>query len=71
MQLNRENTEISPQPHKMWAEGMEDFKMTPTDIREHLKSEGWDCYEIDILWDNMQKFWRWSCFIKPLEIKKY
>ena len=52
----------------MWAEvtsigSGEGLEPKEADIQNLLASEGWIADEIDIWFDNLQKFWRWSCKI--------
>lgn len=68
MTVDREHTEICDQAHQMWAEGTsiggsEGLEPKETDIQKLLGSEGWEADEIDIWFDTLQKFWRWSCKI--------
>jgi len=68
MTVDREHTEIFDQAHQMWAEGTsigsgEGLEPKEADIQKLLSGEGWIADEIDIWFDNLQKFWRWSCKI--------
>ncbi len=66
MTVDRQHTVIFDQTHKMWAEGTsigEGLKPKEQDIQHLLGSEGWVADEIDIWFDNLQGFWRWSCKI--------
>lgn len=66
MTVDRQHTVIFDQTHEMWAEGTsigEGLKPKEQDIQQLLGSEGWIADEIDIWFDNLQKFWRWSCKI--------
>ncbi len=68
MTVDRKHTEIFDQAHQMWAEGTsigdgEGLKPKVEDIQNLLSSEGWVTDEIDIWFDDLQKFWRWSCKI--------
>lgn len=68
MTVDREHTEIFDQSHKMWAEGTsiasnKELEPKEQDIQKLLAYEGWIANEIDIWFDNMQRFWRWSCKI--------
>lgn len=70
MTVDRKHTEIFDQAHQMWAEGTsigsgggEGLKPKEADIQKLLGDEGWIVDEIDIWFDNLQKFWRWSCKI--------
>ena len=71
MTVDREHTEIFDQEHKMWAEGTsigagEGLEPKEQDIQYLLGSEGWSTDEIEIWYDNFQKFWRWNCKIAKL-----
>ena len=70
MTVDRQHTEIFDQAHKMWAEGTSidtnDTKPKEQDIEKLLALEGFRSDEIDIWFDNLQKFWRWNCKIKRL-----
>ena len=68
MTVDRDNTEIFDQEWKMYAEGTsigegEGLEPNEEDIQKLLATEGWIADEIDIWFDNLQKFWRWSCKI--------
>lgn len=67
MTVDRKHTEIFDQAHQMWAEGTsiggEGLEPKEADIQKLLGSERWATDEIDIWFDNLQKFWRWSCKI--------
>ena len=68
MTVDRQHTEIFDQSHQMWAEGTsigacEGLEPKEQDIQNLLGSEGWVADEIDIWFDTLQKFWRWSCKI--------
>ena len=65
MTVNRDHTEIYDQSPQMWAEGTSIGAVEPKEqeIQYLLGSEGWITDEIDIWFDNLQKFWRWSCKI--------
>jgi hypothetical protein len=68
MTVDRQHTEIFDQAHQMWAEGTsigegEGLEPKEQDIQHLLGGEGWIADEIDIWFDNLQKFWRWSCKI--------
>lgn len=64
--LQRKNTEIFDQPHKMWAEGTHKEEPTKKMVVNHLLENGWDCKDVDIWNDTMMGFWRWSSkLIKP------
>jgi len=63
MELDRNNTEVRSQKHLMDAEGTSDKKPTALAVQILLSKEGWCCSEIDIWFDTMQGFWRWSCEI--------
>lgn len=71
MTVDRKHTEIFDQAHQMCAEGTstgsdEGLELKEADIQKLLGSEGWVTDEIDIWFDNLQNFWRWSCKIaKP------
>lgn len=71
MTVNREHTEIFDQTHKKWAEGTsigagEGLQPKEQDIQHLLSGEGWVADEIDIWFDSLQKFWRWSCKITKM-----
>lgn len=61
MNLQRQNTEIEDQAHKMWAEGSCDNEPTNDEIVIFMTECGWAIYNINISFDNMQGFWRWNC----------
>ena len=68
MTVDRQHTEILDRPDQMWAEGTsiefgEDFKPKANEIETLLKAENWLMYDLDIWYDNLQGFWRWSCKI--------
>lgn len=69
MTVDIKHTEIFDQTRKMWAEGTsigEGLEPKEVDIQQLLGDEGWLVDEIDIWFDDHQKFWRWSCkIIKP------
>ena len=59
--LTIENTEIEDQAHKMWAEGTADNEPTIYAVQVWMEYLGWNVKGIDIWFDKMQGFWRWSC----------
>lgn len=68
MTVDKEHTEIFDQKHQMCAEGTSigsgGLEPKEVDIQKLLGNEGWLADdEIDIWFDNLQKFWRWSCKI--------
>ena len=66
MTVDRQHTVIFDQTHEMWAEGTsigEGLKPKEQDIQQLLGGEGWIADEIDIWFDNLQKFLSWSCRI--------
>ena len=65
MVISRENTVIRDQEHLMNAEGASDIEPTENAIRRLLVEELWCASEIEIWFDTMQGFWRWSCNITP------
>lgn len=63
------NVEIFDQEHQMFAEGISAEKTMPTqeDIEKYLLNEkGWIASDVEIEFDSMMGFWRWSCDIKKL-----
>lgn len=61
MTVGRQYTEIFDQVHQMWAEGTsigagEGLEPKKQDIQHLLGSEGFVAYEIDIWFDDLQKF---------------
>ena len=70
MTVDRKHTEIFDQDRKKWAEGTSidanDTKPKEQDIQKLIELEGFKADEIDIWYDNLQKFWRWSCKIAKL-----
>jgi len=64
--MNREDVTIEAQPHKMWAEGKQENEPTKEEIVEHLKSEGWQCLDLDMWLDEMMGLWSWQCDILPI-----
>jgi len=66
MKLSRENTEIRNQSHEMWAEGMEDFEPSKTEIKSFLLSLGYISHVTDIFYDDMQKVYRWNADISNI-----
>ena len=54
------NSEISREDWKRYAEGAEDFQPTRPMIVEFLKLNGVKSDRIEILYDDLQGFWRWS-----------
>lgn len=68
MTVDIQHTEIFDQAHQMWAEGTsigagKGLEPKEKDIQHLLGTEGWIADEIDIWFDNLQGFWRWSCKI--------
>lgn len=49
------------------AEGAHCNMPTESQIAKSLKSEGFECSEIDICFDSMQGLWRWTCNIQEVE----
>ena len=66
MTIDRDHTEIRDQAHLMDAEGTSDVKPKDVDIQTLLGAENWCADEIDIFFDDMQGFWRWSCNISRM-----
>jgi hypothetical protein len=64
MKINRNNTEIFDQAHQMYAEGSEDFCVEISEIKEFLFSIGYQSYNEDIFFDNVQKCYRWTADIR-------
>lgn len=67
MELQRKNFEIFDQQHEMYAEGAETLQPDHNDIIQALLKEGWETNHIGIGFDDMQKLWRWNCYIKRME----
>lgn len=65
--VTRENTEICDQAHQMFAEGTSDIEPKEIDIQKMLAEELLAVDEIEIFFDNLQGFWRWSCKIAHLK----
>lgn len=65
--INRKNTEVRDQLHLMDAEGTSDVMPMEIDIQALLEGEGYNCQDIDIVYDTMQYFWRWCCEISFIE----
>ena len=68
MTVDRQHAEIFDQAHQMRAEGTsigtgEGLEPKEQDIQHLLGSDGWVAEEIDIWFDSLQHFWRWSCKI--------
>lgn len=63
MKIDIKNTEVRNQPHEMWIEGAEDFEPTEKQVIDFVKELGYKSDGIDISFDNMMGFWRWSCNI--------
>ena len=70
MTVDRKHTEILDRPDQMWAEGTaiwfgksDKFKPKANEIENLLKAENWLIYDLDIWYDSLQGFWRWSCKI--------
>jgi len=64
--LDRRDVEIRDQAHQMDAEGMHEFKPTKKQITDLLAKENWKATDIDINFDDTQKFWRWYTPIKKI-----
>ena len=45
---------------EMWLEGSADNKPSESEIIEHAKSRGFELKNIEIWFDNFQKFWRFN-----------
>lgn len=67
MNIKRENTEIRDHAHLMDAEGTTDVQPTDYEVTQFLASEGFLASEIDICFDSVQGFWRWSCDITRIQ----
>lgn len=72
MTVDRKHTEIITTRPPAWAEGtsikigredIESFKPKESEITKILIAEGWQPASIDIWFDDLQGFWRWSCKI--------
>ena len=50
----------------MRAEGKQVDKPTSEDIRDAVKSEGYEAVNIDVSFDEMMKLWSWVCNIRPI-----
>ena len=45
---------------EMWIEGSSNEKPNKSEIIEHVKSKGFELKNIEIWFDNLQKFWRFN-----------
>lgn len=61
------NTEINDQPHKMWAEGIEDEPVSIIEINDYLHEKGWWSSNIETWFDTSQGFYRWCADIEELK----
>lgn len=75
MTVDRQHTEIVTTRPPAWAEGtsieygrenIEKFKPKESEIVKMLVGEGWQPDKIDIWFDDLQGFWRWSCKIQRM-----
>lgn len=64
MNLDRRNTEIEDQAHKMWAEGSCDDEPTNGEVIEFMRQQEWVVSNVQISFDGMQSCWRWNCDLK-------
>ncbi len=64
MTVERKNTEIEDQPHKMWAEGTSLVMPLEQDAVELLAKEGWRLKNFSGWFDEMMGFYRWNCDIE-------
>lgn len=61
--IKRKDFEVYNQKHQMYAEGDQHPQPTEPDIMFALKLEGYAASEIDMWFDHLQGFWRWTCKI--------
>lgn len=75
MTIDIKHTEIITTRPPAFAEGtsiehgkenIDKFKPKKVEIVEMLNKEGWQPSMIDIWFDELQGFWRWSCQINKL-----
>lgn len=75
MTVDRQHTEIVTTRPPAFAEGtsiksgrenIELFKPKKSEISQMLIDEGWQPSDIDIWFDDLQGFWRWSCKIQRM-----
>ena len=48
----------------MWCEGSSENKPIKNNIIQEVKQKGYEAYNVDIVYDNFQGFWRWDCDIR-------
>ena len=52
--------EYRDRSYEMWLEGTSDYFPIELEIIEHAKQKGYELQNIEIWFDNLQKFWRFS-----------
>ena len=67
MKILPKNTEIRNHSHLMDAEGTCDDQPTEHEILSYLRSKGYDGFNLQIFFVNMQQTWRWDCDIRKLK----
>lgn len=63
MPVELNSTIIEDSPHKMWAEGTSYDKPLKHDVNQMLNGMGFNYKNLNIFFDELQGFWRWSCDI--------
>ena len=58
--MKNEYYEYRDRDWEMWLEGSSDDKPNESEIIEHAKSKGFELKNIEIWFDNLQKFWRFN-----------
>lgn len=64
MTIKGEDFEIFDQAYMMYAEGCQYDKPTEVDVSLAVSHAYYYAYNIEIFFDDLQKFWRWTCDIK-------
>ena len=59
--------EIRDQSHLMDASGTQDEKPSEAEIANALLKRGWLASDIEIFYDDLMGFWRWSSDILAVE----
>lgn len=68
--MEDENVEYRTQAHLMDLDGTSDDEPTELEIKAHALSRGFDATDVNIFFDNMMKFWRFSAKIEERNKEK-